>query len=157
MKRSRLLISISVAAIAAVVLSSTASIAQQKNSTSVPRTPWGDPDLQGTWTSEAELSVPFERPAQYGERQTLTDQEFAARLAQTEKQVQSDNSEFDIDTADRSNAGAVGSATSPPPHWLERGKTSRRSSIVIDPPDGRVPPLVPAAQKRGIGLRGTFA
>ena len=45
----------------------------------VPRTPWGDPDLQGTWTSEAELSVPFERGREFGERQLLTDQEFAAR------------------------------------------------------------------------------
>ena len=49
-----------------------------------PRTPWGDPDLQGTWTSEAELSVPFERNAQYGDRQWLTDAEFAQRLKQTE-------------------------------------------------------------------------
>jgi hypothetical protein len=72
MQRSRLLISISVAAIAAAVLSSTASIAQQKGGTAAPRTSWGDPDLQGTWTSEAELSVPFERPSQYGERQILT-------------------------------------------------------------------------------------
>lgn len=150
-------ISAGVVAILAAMLSTSASIAQQKGaSSSVPRTPWGDPDLQGTWTAEAELSVPFERPAQYGERQLLTDQEFAARLAQTEKQIQSDNSEFDIDTADRSNAGAVGSATSPPPHWLERGKTSRRTSIVIDPPDGRIPALVPAAQKRTQGPRGTF-
>jgi hypothetical protein len=149
----RLGISIIIVALLATVT----SIAQQKSASGTPRTPWGDPDLQGTWTAEAELSVPFERPAQYGDRQTLTDQEFAARLSQTEKQVQSDNSEFDIETADRSNAGAVGSATSPPPHWLERGKTSRRTSIVIDPPDGRVPPLVPAAQKRGLGLRGTFA
>jgi hypothetical protein len=158
MKLSRLLISIGACA-ALAVLMSTSPFAQQGpgRASQTPRTPWGDPDLQGTWTAEAELSVPFERPAQYGERQLLTDQEFAARLAQTEKQVQSDNSEFDIETADRSNAGAVGSATSPPPHWLERGKTSRRTSIVIDPPDGRVPPLVPAAQKRGLGLRGTFA
>ena len=157
MKSSRLLISISALAVVAALMS-TSSLAQQKPAGgAVARTPWGDPDLQGTWTAEAELSVPFERPAQYGDRQQLTDQEFAARLAQTEKQVKSDNSEFDIETADRSNAGAVGSATSPPPHWLERGKTSRRTSIVIDPPDGRVPPLVPAAQKRGLGLRGTFA
>jgi hypothetical protein len=157
MKYPRLPISLGALALV-VALMATSSLAQQKPASgSVPRTPWGDPDLQGTWTAEAELSVPFERPAQYGDRQTLTDQEFAARLAQTEKQVLSDNSEFDIETADRSNAGAVGSATSPPPHWLERGKTSRRTSIVIDPPDGRVPPLVPAAQKRGQGLRGTFA
>ena len=57
------------------------------------------------------------------------------------EQLQSDNSDFDVETADRSNAGAVGSATSPPPHWLERGKISRRTSLVIDPPDGRVPAL----------------
>jgi hypothetical protein len=148
-------ISIVVVAILTAVLSTSAPDAQQKGA-SVPRTPWGDPDLQGTWTSEAELSVPFERPSQYGDRQMLTDQEFAARLSQTEKQLQSDNSEFDLETADRSNAGAVGSATSPPPHWLERGKTSRRTSIVIDPPNGRIPPLVPEAQKRNQGARGTF-
>ena len=151
----RVRMSIGVVAILTAVLTS-APFAQQKGSSSVARTPWGDPDLQGTWTSEAELSVPFERPSQYGERQTLTDQEFTQRLAQTEKQIQSDNSEFDLETADRSNAGAVGSATSPPPHWLERGKTSRRTSIVIDPPNGRIPPLVPEAQKRSQGARGTF-
>ena len=44
-----------------------------------PVTPWGDPDLQGTWSSEAELSVPFERAAQYGDRRFLTDAEFAQR------------------------------------------------------------------------------
>jgi hypothetical protein len=122
-----------------------------------PKTPWGEPDLQGTWSSEAELSVPFERPREYGERQILTDAEFAQRLAQTERQLQSDNADFDLETADRSNAGAVGSATSPPPHWLERGKTSRRTSLVIDPPDGRIPPLTAEAQKRGPGGgRGTF-
>src|SRR5262247_4486884 len=103
----RLLISIGALAVLAAIMS-TSSLAQQRGaSSSAPRTPWGDPDLQGTWTAEAELSVPFERPAQYGERQLLTDQEFAQRLTQTQKQVQSDNSEFDIETADRSNAGAV--------------------------------------------------
>ena len=39
----------------------------------VPKTPWGDPDLQGTFSSEAELSVPFERQAQYGDRRFLND------------------------------------------------------------------------------------
>jgi hypothetical protein len=121
-----------------------------------PRTPWGDPDLQGTWTSEAELSVPFERPREYGERQTLTDQEFAQREAQTLKQLDSDNSDFDLETADRSTAGQVGSATSPPPHWLERSKTSRRTSLVIAPPDGRIPALTTEGQQRGRGARGTF-
>jgi hypothetical protein len=126
----------------------------------VPRTPWGDPDLQGTFSSEAELGVPFERPAQYGERRFLTDAEYAQRRAQADKQLASDSADFDLETADRSNAGAVGSATSPPPHWLERGKVSRRTSLVIDPPDGRLPPLAqqrPVAGRGRAGGGGTFA
>ena len=70
--------------------------------TSTARTPWGEPDLQGTWTSEGELSVPFERPREYGDRQLLSDAELAARRATLQKQTNSDNAEFDIDTADRS-------------------------------------------------------
>src|SRR5262245_3887758 len=122
-------------------------------------TPWGDPDLQGTWSSEAELSVPFERAAQYGDRRFLSDAEFAQRQKQTASQLQSDSSEFDVFTADTRNAGAVGSATSPPPHWLERGKASRRTSLVIDPPDGRLPPTVAVSGRgRGRGAAGgTFA
>jgi hypothetical protein len=123
---------------------------------SAARTPWGDPDLQGTWSSEAELSVPFERAAQYGDRKVLTEAEFAERQKQTATQVQSDLAEFEVFTADTRNAGAVGSATSPPPHWLERGKASRRTSLVIDPPDGRIPPTVPG-RGRGRGAAvGTF-
>ncbi|HEY6509185.1 MAG TPA: hypothetical protein VIY56_14285 [Vicinamibacterales bacterium] len=122
-----------------------------------PRTPWGEPDLQGTWTSESELSVPFERPREYGTRQTLTDSELASRRATLQKQADSDNADFDLETADRSNAGQVGSATSPPPHWLERGKASRRSSMVIEPADGRVPPMTEEGQRRLRELRGTFA
>ena len=117
----------------------------------VARTPWGDPDLQGTFSSEAELSVPFERPAQYGDRRFLTDAEFAQRLTQTSNQLASDSAEFDLETANTANAGAVGSATSPPPHWLERGKVSRRTSLVIDPPDGRLPPAAQPRQGAGRG------
>jgi hypothetical protein len=113
-----------------------------------PRTPWGEPDLQGTWTSQAELGVPFERPAALGTRQRLSDEEFAQRETQTREQANSDNADFDPKTADASRAGQVGSATSPSPTWLERGKASRRSSIVIDPPDGRVPPMSAAGARR---------
>jgi hypothetical protein len=121
----------------------------------VSRTPWGDPDLQGTWSSEAELSVPFQRDAQYGDRRFLTDAEFAQRQKQAASQVQSDLSEFDVFSADTRNAGAVGSATSPPPHWLERGKASRRTSLIIDPPDGRLPASAQQqARGRGRGAAG---
>ena len=124
-----------------------ASVAAQKPYTS-PKTPWGEPDLQGTWTSQAELGVPFERPAAYGTRQSLTDQEFAEREAQAQNQLKSDNADFDPETADTSRAGQVGSATSPPPTWLERGKASRRTSMVIDPPDGRLPATSAAGVQR---------
>jgi hypothetical protein len=71
--------------------------------------------------------------------------------------VAQDNAEFDLETADRSNAGAVGSATSPPPHWLERGNPSRRTSMVIDPPDGRVPAITADARARiQRQVRGSF-
>ena len=124
-----------------------------------PRTPWGEPDLQGVWSSEAELSVPFERSREYGDRRLLTDAEFAQRLAQGQRQLATDNAEFDVETADTSNAGQVGSATSPPPHWLERGAItpSRRTSLVIDPPNGRLPATTTEGQKRALGgARGTF-
>ena len=66
----------------------------------VTRTPWGDPDLQGVWTSEPELSVPFERAPELGDRQTLTDAEFEQRRLQAQKQLATDNAEFDVETAD---------------------------------------------------------
>jgi len=113
-----------------------------------PRTPWGEPDISGTWTSQSELGIPFERPATFGTRAVLTDEEFAEREKQAQRQLQSDSEDFDQEHADTSNAGQVGSATSPPPTWLERGKASRKASLVIDPPDGRVPETSAAGQRR---------
>ena len=46
-----------------------------------PRTPWGDPDLQGVWVSSAAIGVPFERSEELGTRAVLTDEELAARNA----------------------------------------------------------------------------
>jgi hypothetical protein len=100
--------------------------------------------------------VPFERPPEFGERRELTDEEFAARTAQVDRQLATDNAAFDIETADRSTAGQVGSATSPPPHWLERGTASRRTSLVVDPPDGRIPALTAEGERRAQAGGGTF-
>jgi hypothetical protein len=113
-----------------------------------PRTPWGDPDIAGIFTNKDEQGVPLERPAEFAGRPLVTDEEFAARANRAQRQLETDNSEFDIATADTSNAGQVGSATSPPPHWLDRGKPSRRTSRIVDPPDGRIPTQTPAGQKR---------
>jgi hypothetical protein len=116
-----------------------------------PRTPWGDPDIQGLFTTDDELGVPFERPEAMGTRETVTDKEFADREAQAERQSATDAEEF---VAPRANAGnragnpEGGGGVGPPAHWLERGKPSRRTSIVIDPPNGRIPFLNDEARKR---------
>ena len=129
-----------------------ATSAVSADRSALPRTPWGSADLQGTWTSEGEIGVPFERPAEFKERQYLTDEEYAARLQQARIQGEAALAEIDVFNADVSNAGAVGSPTSPPPHWLERSSESRRTSLVIDPPNGRIPALVRAPA--GGGRRG---
>src|SRR5262245_6769196 len=132
----------------AVIVAMTGLVSLAAADWKAPRTPWGEPDLQGIWTGQAELGVPFERPASFGTRQSLTDEEFAQRESQVQNQLQSDSADFDPTTADTSRAGQVGSATSPPPTWLERGQASRRTSLVIDPPDGRIPTTSPAGQRR---------
>jgi hypothetical protein len=113
-----------------------------------PKTPWGDPDLQGVWPGTASLGIPMQRARELGTRAVLTEQEYEARSRQLQKQLETDNAEFEIETADISNAGEVGSATSPPPHWLERGKPSRQASLVVAPADGRTPALTAEAQAR---------
>jgi len=52
-----------------------------------PRTPWGDPDLQGTWPSTDMVGVPIERPVEFGTRATLSDTEFTQRQAQAARQA----------------------------------------------------------------------
>src|SRR5688500_19437318 len=54
-----------------------------------PRTPWGDPDLQGMWPGN--VSAPLQRPANFGDRATLTDEEFAQREAQARAQAAADS------------------------------------------------------------------
>jgi hypothetical protein len=98
------------------------------------RTPWGDPDLQGEWTTEGEYGVPFERPAQYGTRQVLTDEEYTQRMRDVRVRDEQDLAPVDA------LSGRVQGATAPIPHWREYNTTSRRTSLVIDPPDGRLPP-----------------
>ena len=102
------------------------------------KTPGGDPDLQGTWTSTT--TAPFERPAQFGERRFLTDQEYAEAQRQLQRQQQADNQQTASPNARVS--------TGPPDHWTERAdQASRQTSLVIEPADGRVP-VTPAAEAK---------
>ena len=104
------------------------------------RTSWGDPDLQGEWTSEGEFGVPFERPARYGTRRFLTDQEYAKRLEDVRARDERDL------TAVHVLSGKVDAPNAPIPHWREYETTSRRTSLVIDPPNGRLPQRLPGAR-----------
>jgi hypothetical protein len=104
-----------------------------------PATPWGHPDLQGIWTTDDMRGIPQQRPAQFGTRQHLTDEEFEARGAQREGARR---------TQDR---GAVGTFRNE-----EGTRTFGYTSMVIDPPDGRIPPALPEARQRRMAP-GTFS
>ena len=72
---------------------SPARSATAAGASSVPRTPWGDPDLQGDWTSQGELGVPFERAKEFGTRPELSDEEFAKAADRLRTERDRDNAE----------------------------------------------------------------
>jgi hypothetical protein len=153
----RLATFIAFAIIAALTLTlSHTLVAQSKPSSKVqgwvaPRTAWGDPDLEGIWPSNEMLGTPLERPANFGERNTLTEEEYAARETQSQRQAEADGEQFVNAQAPRRGTG-----TGPPSHWGERGKPSRQASLIVDPVDGRLPPMTPAGEKRKNLIRSTY-
>ena len=113
----------------------------------VPRTPWGDPDLEGKWPSTLSSSIPLQRAESFGTRNTLNDAEFAARVAQAERQKDQDVADFDFEHPSVP-FGVVGGGQSPPQHWFERSAPQRQASLIVDPPNGRLPAMTAAAQQR---------
>jgi len=103
-----------------------------------PRTPWGDPDLQGVWSSDDMSNIPMARPQQFGDRLYLDDKEYADRVAQVERGVK--QSETNADSTFRFDFAR---------------RAFRQTSLVVDPPDGRMPASTPRAQARPMP-RGTF-
>jgi len=91
-----------------------------------PKTPWGDPDLQGLWPGS--INIPMQRPASFGERNVLNDKELAERDAAEKQRVEQG-------------------------HWIEYYPATRQASLIIDPKDGRFPPLTPEAAKRNKEMR----
>ena len=129
-----------------------AGVAGQTPAYQPQRTPWGDPDLQGKWPGTEMVGVPMQRDPKLGTRNVLTEEEFVARRAQFERQAAQDEADFDLETATSTPGGDVGGPVSPPPHWLERGRPQYQASLIVDPPDGRMPPLTPEAQQRAQAL-----
>jgi len=89
-------------------------------------TPWGDPDFTGTWPINDIAELPIERPAQYGDRAWLNDEEVAA-LAERAKQLETAYESEDEE-------GTIGLG-----HWIEYQAGSRRTSMLIAPADGQLP------------------
>ena len=99
---------------------------------SVPRTPWGDPDLQGLWSNQT--ATPLERPDALRDKETLTPEE-----------------------ADEREEASRQRADGPPPpgdpgtynaFWRDPGRGLTRTSLIVDPPDGRVPALTAEGRAR---------
>jgi hypothetical protein len=161
---NRLRIVSGAAVLVAVALASTAVSSQGQSAPgtqspySPPKTPWGDPDLQGIWPGTDMVGVPFERPEKFGTRLFLTDAELKEREQQAAKQQELDVLDFDLQKppAEIVALGDVGGVTSPPPHWLERGVPSRQSSLIVQPANGRMPAMTPEGAARQKTAGGTY-
>jgi hypothetical protein len=122
-------------------------------STRVPRTPDGKPDLQGIW--DFRTVTPMERPAEFANKPFLTEQEAAAYEKRITEQR---NADANRDESKKTSRGQVNGAEVTADvalayndFWWDRGTKvigSRRTSLVIDPPDGRIPAMTPAARAR---------
>jgi hypothetical protein len=144
---ARILLSTAMLAIIIGILSPEAiAVAGQRQAVppaawTAPQTPWGDPDLQGIYTSDDYIGVPIQRPTQFGNRLYLTEEEIAERERQIERRSETDSREFAASDA------RVG--TGPPGHWAEGARRpARQTSLIVDPADGRMPPLTPDGEKR---------
>ena len=109
--------------------------AQTEPSMEPPRTPWGAPDLQGVWDFRS--LTPMERPEELADTETFTAEQAAEFAEETIRTRSRDN-----DTSDR--------VVPYNDFWFDEGTsvTTERTSLVIDPPDGRIPPLTQAAMDR---------
>ena len=121
----------------------TKPVAKTSKGYTAPKTPWGDPDLQGQWPATA--NIPMQRPANLGNRATLTEAELKQRESQAARTAEADSEEFvSSDTAVSIN---------PPGYWVEHGKPHPQASLVVDPPNGRIPPMTPEGQAYAKSLR----
>ena len=114
--------------------------ASKKKGWTVPHTKWGDPDLQGVW--EGFESLPLERPTALGDKKFYTDAEIAERVAKAEARAKQRDALIAQGKVEHEGFRAVPnynaifgySGTEGTPHF------SNRTSAIIDPPDGRIPP-----------------
>ena len=116
----------------------------QKNWTA-PRTPWGDPDIQGVFTLKDEANTPLERPDEWAGRSMddITPQELASAVEQRQQAA--------VERAPFAGGGVPeeGVAIAVPVHWFDNlAARNSRPWFVIDPPEGKIPALTAEARKR---------
>jgi hypothetical protein len=134
-----LLVGTPVAAQTAAPSNAAASKSESKSWTP-PKTPWGQPDISGVWTSDGAIGIPRERPAEFAGRSELTDQEFSDKLKR--------------DDATRKRSDATCGAFCNDNAWLK--KSFNQTSLIVDG-DGKTPPVTPQAEtRRAPRDRGTF-
>jgi hypothetical protein len=120
----------------------TQASAQAPASAPALKTPWGEPDLQGIWTDETD--TPLQRPAKWADQEFFT----AAQRAELDaaRTAVLVNADADIHAERRGTARDVAGAYNS--QFVSFKRSGARTSLIVDPPNGRIPPITPAAQKR---------
>jgi hypothetical protein len=138
-----ILVLVSLAACSKAGQSSTASGKETAavQATSVPRTLWGEPDFQGIWSRD--VDIPLQRPAKYADREFFTEEERAELDRRIADIVSRDTSESRRARGTERDVNEEFSQTA----WTTRLPVGKRTSLIVDPPDGRIPPLTPEALK----------
>ncbi len=140
---------------------------------SLSKTPWGDPDLQGTWTSDDTWGVPMERPVSYGDRLYLTEDELKTRekaVAQSKQRIENPSDENHSPAKRQLEAAAKGETAAPAAGAFGRGvdaapvpgqfgeyarRASKQTSQIVDPPNGRIPELTAEGKAKQAAARAT--
>jgi hypothetical protein len=138
---------------------------------SLVKTPWGDPDLQGTWTSDDTWGVPMERPVSYGDRLYLTEDELKTRekaVEQSKQRIENPSDENHSPAKRQLEAAAKGETAPPAAGAFGRGvdaapvpgqfgeyarRASKQTSQIVEPANGRLPQLTAEGERKQAAAR----